>query len=382
MKPEFGRWPRYEADEIEAVAEVLRSGRVNRWTGARCETFEQAFAAFCGAPFALTVTNGTAALELALIALGIGSGDEVITSPRSFFASASSIAVRGARPVFADVDPASQSVTADTIAPHITERTRAILVVHLGGWPADMDPILSLAQEHGLAVIEDCAQAHGARYKGRVLGSIGDFGCFSFCTDKIISTGGEGGLLLCRNSDHHERAWSWRDHGRDRFLATSPPPDEPGFRWLHRQFGTNLRMTEMQAAIGLAQLQKLPHWLYKRHQNASALREALRDVPGLHMPWPDAQLQSAWYKAYLFVDDPAIRPQFLRRLRANGIPPHVGACPAIFREAAFAGQAPVSHCPTAADIGDRSVMLPVDHTLDTSDMELIATAVRDAISHC
>src|SRR5215472_15764801 len=257
-------------EEIEAAERVLRSGKVNYWTGDEGRKFEEEFAAFAGCRFGVALANGTVALELALYTLGVGEGDEVVTASRTFIASASCAAMRGARPVIADVDRESQTLTAETVCAALTPRTRAIVAVHLAGWPCDMDPILELARKHGLKVIEDCAQAHGAVYKGRPVGSMGDAAAFSFCQDKIITTGGEGGLLVTNHQDIREKAWAFKDHGKS-FDGVYRRNHEPGFRWLHESFGTNWRMTEMQSAIGRVGLRKLAEWVATRRQNAAIL---------------------------------------------------------------------------------------------------------------
>jgi len=190
-KNPFPPWPHYEEDEISSTMLTLKSGRVNYWTGQEGRQFEDEFAAFVGTNYAVALMNGTVALEAALIALGMGPGDEVIVASRTFIASASCVLIRGGRPVMADVDPVSQNITADTVLAVLTPMTRGIIAVHLAGWPCDMDPILALARSKGLWVVEDCAQAHGAVYKGRPVGSMGDVAAFSFCQDKIITTGGE-----------------------------------------------------------------------------------------------------------------------------------------------------------------------------------------------
>jgi len=275
----FAPWPFYEQDEIDAVSQVLSSGLVNYWTGPQCTQFEQAYAAFCGRRHAIALANGSVALELALHAFGIGPGDEVVTTSRTFIASASCAVLRGATPVMADVDPVSQNITADGIRAVLTPRTRAVIVVHLAGWPCDMDPILELASAHGLRVIEDCAQAHGATYQGRPVGSFGAAAAFSFCQDKIISTGGEGGMLLLDDTAAWEKAWAYKDHGKS-YDAVFRREHPPGFRWAHESFGTNWRMTEMQAAIGRMQLAKLPGWVARRQHLAGILSDGFAALPG------------------------------------------------------------------------------------------------------
>src|SRR5262249_42620178 len=269
-------WPLFDEEVIKRVTEVLRSGRVNYWTGLECRAFEEEFAAHCHVDYALSVANGTVALELALYACGIQPGDDVIVPPRTFIASASCVAMRGAVPVFADVDPVSQTVTADTIRAALTPRTKGFIAVHLGGWPCDMDPLIDLARKHGLAIIEDCAQAQGASYKGRPVGSFGDAAAFSFCQDKIMTTGGEGGMVVTNRRDVWKRAWAYRDHGRS-YEAVYNRVHPPGFRWIFDSFGTNWRMTEVQAAIGRIQLRNnLVRWVDRRRRNAAVLTACFR----------------------------------------------------------------------------------------------------------
>ncbi|NIO43872.1 MAG: aminotransferase, partial [Burkholderiales bacterium] len=299
-------WPVFEESELEAVTSVLQSGKVNYWTGEQGRLFEQEFATLTDCQHAVALANGTVALELALYGLGVTEGDEVIVTSRSFVASASSIVVRGARPVFADVDENSQNITAATVKDLITARTRAIIAVHLAGWPCDMDPIMNLANKNGIKVIEDCAQAFGATYKGRPVGSLGHVAAFSFCQDKIITTGGEGGMLTTNDEHLWQRAWSYKDHGKSVAASGSGEPG-PDFRWLHDSFGTNWRLTEMQSALGRAQLPKLGAWLEKRRNNAKRLTAGLSGIPGLRLTIPGEEVSHAYYKYYAFIEPERLR---------------------------------------------------------------------------
>jgi dTDP-4-amino-4,6-dideoxygalactose transaminase len=360
-------WPFYAEDEILAAAEVLRSGKVNQWTGARVFEFEQTYTRLLRNGRAIALANGSVALELALRAFGIGAGDEVIVTPRSFVASAFCVRLVGATPVFADIDPDSGNISAETIAAALTSRTRAIIPVHLGGWPADMPAIMALAREHGLKVIEDCAQAHGAEIDGLPVGSFGDAAAFSFCQDKIISTAGEGGLVTFRDDEAFEWAWSFKDHGKDRGRALERPA-KPGFRWLHDQVGTNWRMTEVSAAIGLLQLDKLPQWHARRKRNAESWAEALRAVPGLRVPEPPRNVSHGYYKFYAYVDvGPAdnerVRDAILAAASETGLRAFSGSCSEIYREAAFA-DLEVAPLPVARALGESSLMFEVHPTLD------------------
>jgi dTDP-4-amino-4,6-dideoxygalactose transaminase len=377
----FAPWPVFAEDEIEAVAAVLRSGRVNYWTGEQSQEFEREFAQFVGVKYAVALANGTAALELALHALGIGPGDEVVVPCKTFIASASCVVRLGATPVVADIDPESQNITAASVEKVLTPRTKAIIAVHLAGWPCEMDEILALAKERGLFVVEDCAQCVGARYKGRPTGSMGDIGAFSFCQDKIITTGGEGGMLVTDSRELWEKAWSYKDHGKS-YAAVFEREHQPGFRWLHESFGTNWRITEMQSAIGRLQLKKLPQWLAVRRRNAGFLSQGLAAVPGLRLALPPAHSEHAYYKYYAFIRPEMLRPEWnmeriLDALAAEGIPGGVGACSEIYLEKAFvnAGFGPKQRLPMARRLADSSLMFMLHPGLIEQDMRDACTAL-------
>ncbi|MDD2272299.1 MAG: DegT/DnrJ/EryC1/StrS aminotransferase family protein [Desulfuromonadaceae bacterium] len=381
----FAPWPFFDQDEIEAAIAPLRSGKVNYWTGAEGREFEKEFANYTGCTHAIALANGTVALELALYALGIGPGDEVITTCRTFIASASCIVMRGATPVLADVDPISQNITAETILPHITHRTKAIICVHLAGWPCNMDPIMELAGEHGLKVIEDCAQAHGATYKGRSVGSLGDVAAFSFCQDKIMSTGGEGGMLTTSDKVLWRKAWEFKDHGKS-YDAVYDKKHGPGFRWLHESFGTNWRMTEMQSAIGRVQLKKLPKWKSIRNRNAEILTEAFSKISALRVTSPLQEIGHAYYKYYVFV-----RPEMLKSgwdrdlimdaINAEGIPCFSGSCSDISLEKAFDVFRTTEKLVVATNLGKTSLMFLVHPTLVEYDIERTCRVVEKILNN-
>jgi dTDP-4-amino-4,6-dideoxygalactose transaminase len=383
--PNFPMWPHYDDDEVAAATAVLRSGRVNYWTGTEGRCFEQEYARAIGVPYAVTLANGTVALELALAMLGIGPGDEVITSPRTFIASASCAVMRGAKPVFADVDRDSQNITASSIERVMTAGTRAVIVVHLAGWPCEMDPILELAKSRNIAVIEDCAQANGALYRGRAVGSFGVFGAFSFCQDKIISTSGEGGLLATSDESLWSRAWAFKDHGKSHQAAHRK--DHPaGFRWLHESFGTNWRMTEIQAAIGRRQLTKLEDWSQRRRANAQRLCEGLRELDAVRVPVPNADIRHAYYKFYAFLDTSRLKSNWTRdriaaEVTARGVPCYSGSCSEVYLERAFDGSdsRPIHRLPVARELGETSLMFLVHPTLTHRHMDETCSVVRDVI---
>jgi dTDP-4-amino-4,6-dideoxygalactose transaminase len=380
--PVFAPWPYFAEDEIAATVAILQSGKVNYWTGDVGRAFERDYAAVTGRAHGIAVANGTLALELALMAFGIGEGDEVITASRTYVASASCAVMRGAVPVIADVDPDTQCVTAETLRAVITPRTRAIVPVHLGGWPCPMDEIMALAAEHDLIVVEDCAQAHGATYKGRPVGSFGHAAAFSFCQDKIISTGGEGGMLVLDDEDAWRRAWAYKDIGRS-YDAVYHRAHPAGFRWLTETFGTNWRLTETQAAIGRLQLAKLPQWTAQRRAHAQVLIDGLSPLPGLRVPVPPTDVGHAYYKFYAFVRPDRLaagwsRDRIMAELNERGIPATVGSCSEIYLEQAFRdrGWGPTERLAVARELGDTSLLFLVHPTLARASIDATVDAVR------
>ena len=403
-------WPSFTPEEAEAVARVVLSNKVNYWTGTECLEFEQEFAAWCGVPHAVALANGTLALDVALKALGIGPGDEVVVTPRTFIASVSCVVNAGATPVFADVDADTGNITAQTIAAVLTPRTKAVICVHLAGWPCDMDPIMALSEQHGLKVIEDCAQAHGARYKGRSVGSIGHVGAWSFCQDKIMTTGGEGGMVTTQDEALWRAMWSFKDHGKS-YEAVYERQHLPGFRWLHESFGTNWRMLEMQAVIGRIQLRRMADWTVRRQANAAMLAAALQPFAGESCPVRLPQLGCrgcsvgfgaggtphctkgaagcvhAQYKFYAYVRPQNLAPGWTRvriieAINAQGVPCYQGSCSEVYLEKAFDGTGwrPTNHLPVAQQLGETSIMLLVHPSLTQSDMTKAVQALQKVLS--
>lgn len=381
-KTAFSPWPSFTQEEAEAIQKVLLSNKVNYWTGTEGREFEKEFAAACGTKYAIALANGTVALELALVTLGIRPGDEVVTTSYTFIASASAIVMRGGVPVLADVDPESLNLTAETIRAVITPKTRAIIAVHLVGYPCDMDPILKLAREYDLKVIEDCAQAHAATYKGRSVGSLGDAAAFSFCQDKIMTTGGEGGMLTTNDKAVWEKAWAFKDHGKS-YDAVYNREHPAGFRWLHESFGTNWRMTEMQAAIGRLQLQKLPEWVAIRRHYARLLTESFEKIPALRVLKVSNVFEHAYYKYYVMVRPETLREgwnrdRIMHAINTEGIPCFSGICSEIYLEKAFvdAGIGPEKRLPVAKALGETSLMFLVHPTLSLEDIAQTVKAVK------
>ncbi len=382
----FSSWPDFTEEEAQAIQRVLLSNRVNYWTGKECRIFEEEFAAFIGVPHAVALTNGTVALDIALKACKIGVGDEVIVTSRSFIASASCIVTAGAIPIFADVDENSQNITAETIKPLVTAKTRAIICVHLAGWPCDMDPIMDLAKAHGLCVIEDCAQAHGAAYKGRSVGSIGDIGAWSFCQDKIMTTGGEGGMVTTKDKVLYELMWSYKDHGKSKIAMEAARHAGPGFQWVHEQIGTNWRMIEIQAAIGRIQLTRMPSWHAKRLQHATRIWSMARLLKGLRVPDLPALIEHAAYKCYVFIKPEMLgdgwdRNRIMQSIRERGVPCYAGSCAEIYLEKAFENTVSRPHhrLPVAQALGETSLMFLIHPTLSSEEIEKTCQVLKDVM---
>lgn len=381
----FAPWPSFSEEEVAAVSDVLHSGRVNYWTGTLCREFETQFAAWCGVRHAVALANGTLALDVALKALHVGPGDEVIVTPRSFMASASTVAVAGAVPVFAEVDRESQNITAETIRAVLTPRTKAIIPVHLAGQPCDMDPIMDLAAQHNLFVIEDCAQAHGALYKGRSVGSIGHVGAWSFCQDKIMSTGGEGGMVTTNDHALWSEMWSYKDHGKS-WEGVYDRPHPPGPRLVHDTFGTNWRMLEMQAAIGLIQLRRLNDWVARRNEIAGAIGEVCRrHTQVLRTPEPVGEIRHAYYRFYTFVEADGLargwtRDRIIQEITDRGVPCMHGSASEIYLEQAFEGSGwrPMQRFAVARELGDTSVAF-LTHPTITDEQVNKACQVIDEV---
>ena len=371
----FSPWPSYTQEEAEAVQRVLLSNKVNYWTGQEGREFEKEFAAYIGTDYAVALANGTLALDVAFKALGIAEGDEVIVTPRTFLASVSSIINAGAIPVFADVSPDTQNITPESIKAVLSPKTRAIVCVHLAGWPCDMDGIMQLADEHDLYVIEDCAQAHGAYYKGRAVGSIGHIGAWSFCQDKIMTTGGEGGMVTTNDETLWKKMWSYKDHGKS-WDSVYEKQHPPGFRWLHDSFGTNWRMTELQSALGRIQTQRMPEWHKARLANANKIWNAARQLPGLRVPDIPDYITHAAYKCYVFVDPTVLkngwnRDRIMNEIVARGVPAFSGSCSEVYLEKAFDNTPyrPKEPLPIAKELGETSLMFLVHPTLTDAEID-------------
>lgn len=381
----FSPWPSFTHEEADAVQRVLLSNKVNYWTGTEGREFEKEFAQWAGTRYAVALANGTLALDVALKALGVGAGDEVIVTPRTFIASISCVVNAGATPVFADVELDSGNLSAETIARVITPRTKAVICVHLAGWPCDMDPIMALANTHGFKVVEDCAQAHGARYRGRSVGSIGHVGAWSFCQDKIMTTGGEGGMVTTNDEALWRAMWSFKDHGKS-YEAVYERQHPPGFRWLHESFGTNWRMLEIQAVIGRIQLRRMSDWTARRTAHAEAIWAVCRQHAVVRVPDVPADSEHAHYKCYVYVQpqhlaDGWTRDRIIEEANAAGVPSYQGSCSEVYLERAFDGTGwrPTEPLPVARLLGETSVMFLVHPTLTDTEIARTCAVLADVL---
>ncbi len=382
-------WPSYSKIEIEACSRILSSGKVNYWTGSEGKKFESEFEKWCGVEHALSLANGSLALSSAYLSINLGQGDELITTPRTFIATASSAVLLGAKPVFADVDLDSGAITVETIEPLITPKTKAISVVHLAGYPAYMPSIIDLAKSKNILVVEDCAQAHGAQIlengSWRSVGSFGDVAAWSFCQDKIISTGGEGGMITTHRSDLWDSIWSFRDHGKSRKAVYEKKHPE-GFRWLHESFGSNFRMTEMQSALGRIQLKNIEETINSRTRNAQILISSLSQFPIIRIPEIPGNLKHAWYKFNCFIRSEALaegwsRDRIVSEINARGVPAFHGSCSEVYLEKCFqeAGLFPVKRLPNAKELGETSINFLVDPTINYSNMNFYTQIIVDIL---
>lgn len=381
----FSPWPSYTNEEADAIKNVLLSNKVNYWTGNECRLFEKEFAAWVQCDYAVSLSNGTLALDVALKALNIGAGDEVITTPRTFLASASSIVTAGATPVFADVDLNSQAITAESIAEVLTTKTKAVIVVHLAGMPAEMDAIMALSEKHGFYVIEDCAQAHGAKYKGRSVGTIGHIGAWSFCQDKIMTTGGEGGMVTTNDKTLWSTMWSYKDHGKS-YDAVYNHAHPAGFRWLHESFGTNWRMTEIQAVLGRIQLKRMDKWTKQRQENCQSIDNAIKDLAIARCVIVPDYITHASYKHYVFINPEHLkagwsRDRIVETIVSEGVPAYQGSCSEIYLEKAFDNTPwrPSTRLPNAVQLGETSLMFLVHPTLTSDEINKTVDVIRKTL---
>jgi dTDP-4-amino-4,6-dideoxygalactose transaminase len=368
----------YNKKQIKLVSEILEKNKTNYWTGDHGRLFEREFSKYHGTKYSVCVSNGSVALEIALRALGLKGGSSVLVTPRSFIISASCVLNVGLKPIFADVD-LNGNVNIEGIKKAYKRGVKSIIVVHLNGLSCDFDPIVKFAKEKKLYLIEDCSQAHGAIYKGKKVGSFGDIATWSFCQDKIISTGGEGGMISTNNKKLWEKCWSIKDHGKN-YNSIFYKTHKIGFRWLHDNLGSNYRMTEMQAAIGREQLKTLDNQLKIRNAIANLYLKELKNYYQKYhlLQKPDFKCQAcpskqnekkcnkcmhAFYRLNLFINKNKINQiKLIKQLNKSKINCSVGSCPEIYREKIFKKLKlyPKQRLPNAKLLDKSSIMFPID----------------------
>ena len=368
----------YSQKQIKSVVQILKSNKTNYWTGSECKKFEKEFSNYLGNKYSITLSNGSVALDLALKSLELKKTDEVIVSPRSFVISASSVLNLGLKPVFADIDD-NGNLCIENIKKVYNQNVKAIIVVHLNGLSCDLDPILKFVKKNKIFLIEDCSQAHGAVYKGKKVGSFGNLSTWSFCQDKIISTGGEGGMISTNSQKLWLKIWSLKDHGKN-YKSVFFKKHEIGFKWLHDELGSNYRMTEMQAAIGREQLKILEKQIKKRNSIASLYINELKNYYNKYhiLKKPDFKCQTcpdkhnlkkcnkcvhAFYRLNLYTNKNMIKQiKLIEELNKNKINCSVGSCPEIYREKIFKKLKfyPKKRLSNAKLLGETSVMFPID----------------------
>lgn len=370
-------YPYYDNYTLKKVRQVLRSGKVNYWTGKECINFEKEFSNYIGNKYSVSLSNGSVALELALRALNLKKEDEIIVSPRSFIISASCVLNLGLKPIFADVDH-NGNLCIEEIKKVYSKKVKAIIAVHLNGLSCDLDPILKFTKKNKIFLIEDCSQAHGAIYKGKKVGSFGDISTWSFCQDKIISTGGEGGMISTNNKKLWLQIWSMKDHGKD-YKKVFYKKHKTGFRWLHNNLGSNYRMTEIQAVIGRQQLKNLDKQIKKRNLIAKSYLNGLDDYVQKYeiLKKPDFKCKScpikknnkqcslcrhAFYKINLFLNKKSIQNKLIEKFSKKNIKCGVGSCPEIYKEKIFKKSKiyPKRKLINAKELGKRSLVFLIN----------------------
>ncbi len=348
-------------EEIKEVEAVLRSGFIAQ--GPKVAEFEEKFAEYIGTRHAIATSSGTTALHVALLCAGIGKGDEVITTPFSFAATANSVLYTGGKPVFVDIDPKTYNINHEKIEEAITDKTKAIMPVHLYGQPADMDQICKIAEDHDLKVIEDAAQAHGAIYHGKKIGSLGDMACFSFYPTKNITTG-EGGIITTDDDAFNKDARAIRAHGESE-------------RYEHVTLGYNFRMTDIAAAIGVVQLKRLEEFNEKRIENAEYLTEHINSIKGIKSPYVAQNVKHVFHQYTVRVEE-GKRDELKEFLNNEGIGTGVHYPRTIYNQKLYEDLGYTADCPEAEKAAAEVLSLPVNPTLSAEDFGKIVSVLQDA----
>lgn len=362
-KINYPSWPTYSRKEINLVSSILKTGKTNFWTGKYCNLFENKFAKYFSRKFAISVSSGSVALDLAVKSLGLKKNDEVLVTPRSYIASASCVVSHNLKPIFVDVDLDSQNILPDDIERKITKKTKAIILVHLAGHPCEMSKIIKICKLKKIKIIEDCSQAHGAKYKSKFVGSFGDISIWSFCNDKIMSTCGEGGMITTNHYKYFKKIWALKDCGKN-IEKIRNSKFTPKFKWIHDTIGSNYRMTELQASVGIFQLNQLKKWTQKRNFFSNRIYKLIKKYDYIRIPHISKNLFHSFYRCYFFIDLKKIknRANIISALRDVNIQCNVGSCPEIYLEKAFNNQVKkMKRLKNAKILGETSIALFINH---------------------
>jgi dTDP-4-amino-4,6-dideoxygalactose transaminase len=390
--------PFYSNKSIQKIGPMLKSGKVNYWSGNEGKKFEKEFSNYLGNKYSVGLSNGSVALEIALKALKLKKHDQIIVTPRSFIISASCAINLGLKPIFADVDD-NGNLYIEGIKKAYNNKVKAIIVVHLNGLPCDLDPIMEFVKKNNVSLIEDCSQAHGAVYKGKKVGSFGDISTWSFCQDKIISTGGEGGMISTNNKQLWLRCWSLKDHGKN-YNSVFFKKHKIGFRWHHDNLGSNYRMTEMQAILGRAQLKILDNQIKKRNAIANLYINGLKDYykkynilkkPDFNYKYSsqtkykklNSQNIHAFYRLNLFINKKKINQlKLLEQFNLKKINCGVGSCPEIYREKIFKNLKlfPKERLSNAKLLGETSITFPIDPNRSVAKIKLEIKSIKRVLN--
>lgn len=380
-------YPYYPDKLLNKIIKTFKSGKVNYWTGKEGKFFEKEFSRYLGNKYSVAVSNGSVALEIALKALNLKKNAHVIVTPRSFIISASCVINLGFKPIFADVN-SNGNLSIEGIKKSYTKQVKAIILVHLNGLSCDMDPIINFAKKHKIKIIEDCSQAHGAVYKNKPVGSYGDISTWSFCQDKIMSTGGEGGMISTNNKSIWEKCWSIKDHGKN-YLITHTKKNKLGFKWLHHNFGSNYRMTEVQSLIGRYQLKDLNYQVKKRNLIANQVISSLKIFwEKYHLiSQPNFECSScikkikkkncnncihAFYRLNLFINvNREKKLKILNNIQKKKVNCNEGPCPLIFKEKIFKKLKikPKNKLTNAIVLGDRSIVYHINPNISPNKLK-------------
>ena len=368
------KWPNYDSKIINKIINILKSGRTNYLIGKEGSKFEKNFSKFYNIKYTNVVANASLGLELSLLSLNLKKGDEVIVTPRSYHSSVSSIIRAGLTPIFADIDRYSMNICPKSIEKNISKKTKAIICVHLYGMPCDMKKINKLCTKFKLKVIEDCSQAHGTKISKKYVGSFGDISVFSFCQDKIISTGGEGGMIATNNKKLHNKIWSLKEIGKNKTKYHKVDNSSNNFPYLHDSIGTNARITEIQSCIGNYQLNKLKNYIRRRNLNAMIYYEKLKKCKYLIIPKFSSNITHSYYRYTVIINDKLIKRSLLmKNLKMEGVECNVGGCPTIYDEKYFKKNFRINknNFPNTEYLKDKTISFIVDQTVDKKEIRKV-----------